>query len=60
MIRATHEIHTRRRGRNIGVGLLLVGLVGVVFGLSVVKVRLGHDMESFDHVRRPAIEEAAQ
>ena len=37
--RPYHEIHTRRFGRNLGVGLLLVMFVGVVFGLTVVKVR---------------------
>lgn len=56
MIRVEHELHQRRRGRNNGVGLLLVGLIAIVFGLSVVKVTLGHDMEKFDHVVRPALE----
>lgn len=40
-IRTTHEIHTRRFGRNLGVGLALVGLVVIVFGLTVVKVTRG-------------------
>jgi hypothetical protein len=58
-IKVEHELHTRRRGRNFGVGLLLVGMVGIVFGLTVVKV-LGlsdiRQFETFDHVARPAIE----
>ena len=33
-----HEIHTRRFGRNLGVGAVLLMLVGSVFGLTVVKV----------------------
>ena len=33
-----HEIHTRRFGRNLGVGAVLLMLVGIVFGLTVVKV----------------------
>lgn len=37
-IQTEHEIHKRRFGRNLGVGLLLVGFVAVVFGLTVVKV----------------------
>ena len=37
-IQVEHEIHRRRRGRNAGVGLILVVLVGIVFGLTVVKV----------------------
>jgi len=33
-----HEIHTRRFGRNLGVAAVLLGLVAIVFGLTVVKV----------------------
>ena len=33
-----HEIHTRRYGRNVGVGLLLAGFIAIIFGLTVVKV----------------------
>ncbi|MEO0372213.1 MAG: hypothetical protein AAF231_12210 [Pseudomonadota bacterium] len=33
-----HELHKRRFSRNLGLGLALVGLVAVVFGLTVVKV----------------------
>jgi len=36
-----HEIHTRRLGRNIGVGLLLVALIILMLGLTVVKVTQG-------------------
>lgn len=39
-INREHEIHTRRLGRNMGVGLALVGLVAIVFGLTVVKVKV--------------------
>ncbi len=35
-----HELHNRRRGRNLGVGLALVGLVALFFGLTVVKVKV--------------------
>ena len=58
MIRVEHELHNRRKGRNVGVGLILVGFVGIVFGLTVVKVlELGdaHKFETFDHVARPQI-----
>ena len=54
-----HEIHRRRLGRNLGVGLCLLGFVGVVFALSVVKIERGEPMERFDHVARPALEQAA-
>lgn len=56
--RATHELHNRRWGRNLGVGLVLVGFVAVVFGLTVAKVTTGANMEGFDHVARPALIEA--
>lgn len=58
-IKVEHELHGRRKGRNTGVGLLLLALVGLVFGLTVVKVlQLGdaHKFETFDHVARPQIE----
>jgi len=58
-IRVEHEIHQRRRGRNIGVGLLLIGFIGIVFGLTVVKVLSLDDItqfETFDHVARPQLE----
>lgn len=58
-IRVEHQLHTRRKGRNIGVGLVLVGFVAIIFGLTVVKVQnldgnIGQ-MEAPDHVVRPAI-----
>ena len=37
-IRQDHEIHTRRKGRNYGLGLVLAALVALIFGLSVVKI----------------------
>jgi hypothetical protein len=57
-IRVEHELHFRRKGRNYGVGLLLGGVIAIVFGLTVVKALSLHDireMESFDHVSRPAL-----
>jgi len=57
-IKVEHEIHTRRFGRNVGVGLLLAGFIAIVFGLTVVKVlELGDaaKFESFDHAPRPQL-----
>jgi len=54
-IRAEHEIHTRRKSRNIGLGLVLVGFVAVVFGLTVVKVQTLGAVQGFDHVVRPEL-----
>lgn len=65
-IRVEHELHQRRKGRNTGVGLLLVGFIAIVFGLTVVKVlQLGDitQFETFDHVARPQlvpVEEVAE
>ena len=57
-IRVEHEVHERRKGRNYGVGLLLSGFIGIVFGLTVVKIlQLGDagEFERFDHVARPQL-----
>ena len=40
-LRPTHEIHNRRFGRNLGLGLVLAAFVALVFGLTVVKVTSG-------------------
>ena len=37
-IRAEHEIHARRRGRNTGVGLMLAGFVILILAITFVKV----------------------
>jgi len=53
-----HEIHERRKGRNYGVGIMLIGFIAIVFGLTVVKViQLGDagKFERFDHVARPQL-----
>jgi len=52
-IRATHELHGRRKGRNIGVGLLLGGFAAILFGLTVVKLQSGGGIQGYDHVLRP-------
>lgn len=54
-LRSEHEIHGRRRSRNVGLGLVLVGFVALVFGLTVVKVRQGDLMEAYDHQPRVSI-----
>ncbi|MEM1360543.1 MAG: hypothetical protein AAGF94_02360 [Pseudomonadota bacterium] len=53
--RTTHEIHTRRWSHNLGLAVVLLGVVGVVFGLTLAKVTTGANMEAFDHVARPAL-----
>ncbi len=56
MIKVTHELHDRRKSRNVGLGLTLVGFVAIVFALTVVKVTRGDPMQAFDHVVRPEME----
>lgn len=36
--RAPHELHKRRFGRNLGLGLVLAVFVALVFGLTIAKV----------------------
>lgn len=43
-IRAEHEIHRRRKGRNVGVGLMLAAFVVLVLALTFVKIT-GGDFE---------------
>lgn len=59
-IKALHEIHTRRKSRNVGVGLVLVGFIAVIFGLTVVKVQTLGAVQGFDHVVRPELLERAE
>ena len=40
-IKAEHELHARRKGRNIGVGLMLAGFVVLVLALTFTKVTNG-------------------
>ncbi|TMM55216.1 cytochrome C oxidase assembly protein [Sulfitobacter sabulilitoris] len=39
--RTEHEIHTRRKGRNVGVGLMLAGFVVLVLALTFTKITGG-------------------
>lgn len=54
-IRAEHDLHSRRRSRNVGVGLSLLAFIAVMFGLTVAKIESGASMEAFDHVVRPSL-----
>ncbi|MEM9477475.1 MAG: hypothetical protein AAFY77_08840 [Pseudomonadota bacterium] len=59
-IRAEHELHRRRLSRNVGLGVVLVGFVAVIFGLTVAKVSNNGAVEGFDHVVRPSLLEAGE
>jgi hypothetical protein len=45
----SHEIYARRRGRNIGLGAVLAGLVLLIFAVTLVKLKAGGDAQGFDH-----------
>ena len=40
-LRAEHELHKRRFGRNLGVGLTLAAFIAIIFGLTIVKLSSG-------------------
>ena len=50
-----HEMHKRRFGRNMGVGLTLLAFVALVYGLTVAKMQRGEPMEAADHTPRVSI-----
>ena len=45
----THEIYTRRKGRNLALGGVLLGLVVLIFAVTIVKLSQGVEMRGFDH-----------
>ena len=47
--RVEHELHRRRRSRNVGLAVVLGAFVALVFGLSVVKITNGDMMQGYDH-----------
>jgi len=51
----THELHTRRAGRNLGVGVLLAGFVAIVFGLTLAKMNAYGPVEGYDHAPRQSL-----
>lgn len=55
-----HELHKRRLGRNVGLGLVLAGFVALVFGLTVAKIDGGGEIEGYDHTYRPGLTESSQ
>lgn len=47
-----HDLHRRRLGRNMGLGLVLLGFAALVFGLTIAKVGGGGSIQGFDHTAR--------
>ncbi|RMD49220.1 MAG: hypothetical protein D6832_02225 [Alphaproteobacteria bacterium] len=50
-----HELHHRRKGRNIGLAVVLAAFVALIFAVTVVKMERGDSLEAFDHVARPSL-----
>ena len=53
-----HEIHRRRFGRNLGVGLALAAFVALAFFLTVEKVTRGNPMDALQgkpYVAQPEV-----
>ncbi|SFA38427.1 hypothetical protein SAMN04487972_101135 [Paracoccus halophilus] len=55
MLRTEHELHRRRRGRNIGLLVVLIAFAALVFGLTVVKIGQGDMMEGYDYRPRASM-----
>ncbi len=45
----SHEIYTRRKTRNVGLGVVLGGTVALIFAVTVVKLSQGIEIQGFDH-----------
>lgn len=50
-----HEMHARRRGRNLGLAAALGMFVLIVFGITIAKLSSGQMIEGFDHSLRPSL-----
>ncbi|GAB4259725.1 MAG: hypothetical protein Kow0013_02680 [Pararhodobacter sp.] len=55
-----HELHKRRFGRNLGLGLTLGAFILLVFGLTIAKVSSGDRMQGYDHTYRPELDPATR
>lgn len=54
-LKVEHELHARRKGRNMGLLAVLVIFVMLVFGLTVVKVMALGDMGLRERMDPPSI-----
>ncbi|WP_198654746.1 hypothetical protein [Albibacillus kandeliae] len=51
-LKPLHEIHHRRFGRNLGLGLVLAAFVAIVFGLTIAKVTSGDFQASMSQMEQ--------
>jgi len=40
-LKVEHELHQRRKSRNVGVALVLASFIGLIFALTFVKITQG-------------------
>lgn len=62
-IRVEHDLHRRRRSRNIGLLAVLLAFVVIVFGMTMVKLQRTGDpsaFEGFDHDIRQGLADQAE
>ena len=55
-----HELHKRRLGRNMGLGLSLLAFVALVFMLTISKVKRGESLEAYDYEKRISLTPAPE
>lgn len=53
--RPDHELHRRRLGRNVGLGLVLAGFAALMFALTIVKVGQGDRLHMNDGKRNTGV-----
>ncbi len=53
MLIKQHEIYARRGKNNLWLGIIMGGLVTVIFLVTIVKLSNGSKMQAFDHSLRP-------
>lgn len=58
MITKQHEIYKRRGKNNVWLGVIMGGLVLVIFSVTIVKLTSGSKMQAFDHTLRPELLES--
>ena len=50
------ELHRRRRGRNVALAIVLLGLVALVFVVSLTKMRMGAEQKrAMDPARQETV-----
>ncbi len=47
IVKDEHELHKRRRGRNIALGGVLLAFVLIVFAVTIVKLSNGQTIQAF-------------